>query len=128
MPKKIEGDKPQVFREWCDINKASGREYPAPTGPDTRASKSLGNIVPNADIRRCVMKLFLEDDDDFLVKQGHPLRMLLGRINAYLNPGIKPRSAKTQDDLIEEWLDAEHKTAKANGYGMTGETKEDEDE
>jgi hypothetical protein len=32
---------------------------------------------------RDAMRLYLNDEDGFLVKQGHPLALLSGRLNAY---------------------------------------------
>ena len=96
---------PPVWAEWIEINRAAGRADPAPLGPDTAASRNLGQAVPDKETRLAMMKRFLMDRDEFLVRCGHALRHIGQRVNAYLNPGVKPKSEWTDDDYIQALLD-----------------------
>jgi len=81
--------KVKAWSLWIDCNREAGRADPVKVGPDLGAAKSLGALIgesiPSADDLPRIMAAFLADSDPFLLKQGHPLRLLPGRINAYLN-------------------------------------------
>ena len=70
---------------WIDCWRSArlGSPDPLPTGPDTKAGKELVRLLPDADVLRTIFAAFLADDDAFLRKQGHALRLLPGRVGAY---------------------------------------------
>jgi len=72
-------------RSWREAR--PGDPDPAATGPDTRAGRELAKLVPDeAELRR-VFAACLADPDPFLVKNGHALRHLPGRLSAYRGTG-----------------------------------------
>lgn len=92
-----------VWGWWIDANRATGRADPAPLGPDIGAGKSLSKLIADeelteADLRAC-MAAFLSDTDGFLAKQGHPLRLLPRRLNAYRNA----KTAENEEDELAHW-------------------------
>ncbi len=81
---------------------------PVRAGADLKAGKELAKLIPDpADLRR-ILAAYLADADYFLTKQGHALRLLPGRINAYLeaDPAEKPHSPEFVADVeaMEEAL------------------------
>jgi hypothetical protein len=80
-----------VWAAWVDVNRAAGNPDPVPDGPDTRAAKGLAGHVQGGQLTldelRGLLGAFLADGDAFLAKQGHALRLLPGRVNAYRNAG-----------------------------------------
>jgi hypothetical protein len=75
---------------------------------DLKAGKELEKLIPDpADLRR-ILAAYLADPDPFLAKQGHALRLLPGRVNAYLesDPAEKPHSpeAVARFEAMEEAL------------------------
>ena len=84
-----------------DANRAAGRQDPTPTGPDTRIAQQLGRLMPAEDLRR-VMDAYLADRDAFVVKQGHALRLLPGRVDAYRN-GISAGEESVDDAINRIW-------------------------
>jgi hypothetical protein len=77
---------PPVWGWWVDANREAGPD-PLRIGPDLGAARELGKAVTRgelteSELRGC-MALYLADDDTWLVKQGHALRHLAGRIGAY---------------------------------------------
>lgn len=77
--------KPNAWGTWVDCNRATGRRDPTPTGPDRRASKELGRLVPDLGELGRIFEAYLRDGDPWLARQGHALRHLPGRIDAYRN-------------------------------------------
>jgi hypothetical protein len=78
---------PNVWRLWIGVHKDAGQPDPLRIGPDLGAARELGKAVARGEmteteLRGC-MALYLADDDTWLVKQGHALRHLAGRIGAY---------------------------------------------
>lgn len=78
---------PNVWAWWIAAHRDAGHGDPLTVGPDTKAGKELGKLIVSgqiteADMRGC-MALYLADDDAWLGKQGHALRLLAGRIGAY---------------------------------------------
>ena len=88
-PKRASTKKPgpDVWGWWVDANRDAGQPDPVKIGPDLGAARELGKLVASgqihADDLRQFMAAFLADDDGFLAKQGHPLRLLTGRLNGY---------------------------------------------
>jgi hypothetical protein len=74
----------QVWASWIEVNRAAGRADPVKVGPDLAAAAALAEILP-ADQAERVLRAYLADTDPWLVKQGHPLRLVQQRINAYLD-------------------------------------------
>ena len=96
---------PNVWGEWIDANRAADRADPVALGRDLAAARNLGQAVPDKETRVAMMKRFLMDRDEFLVRCGHALRHIGQRVNAYLNPGVKPKSEWTDEDYIQALLD-----------------------
>jgi hypothetical protein len=74
-----------VWARWVDANRAAGNPDPVPDGPDVKAAQRLAKLV-KADEVVTLLESYLGDRDAFIVKQGHALRLMPGRINAYRNP------------------------------------------
>jgi len=70
---------------WLRAHRTAGvyREYPPSCGPDTKAAKELSASVPCEAKLEKAMVAYLLDRDDWLVGQGHPLRLLPGRLLSY---------------------------------------------
>ena len=78
---------PPVWGWWVDANREAGQPDPVGIGPDLGAARELGKAIARGEmteteLRGC-MALYLADDDTWLAKQGHALRLLAGRIGAY---------------------------------------------
>ena len=72
-----------VWGMWVDEwRRATGRD-PVAAGADLRAAKEVARLVSRAQVRE-VLARYLADGDVFLERQGWPLRLLPGRLNAYL--------------------------------------------
>ena len=80
-----------------DLNRERKRKDPVRLGADLKAAKDLATAIPPEKLNRILGK-FLDDDENFLAKQGHPLRLLPNRINAYLNPVPDPNEIPWRDD------------------------------
>lgn len=78
-----------VWGIWLDVWRAERTGVPDPiaTGIDTRAGKELGKAIKDADELRRIFAAYLRDSDAFLIKQGHALRLLSGRLSAYRGTG-----------------------------------------
>ncbi|MBE7465610.1 MAG: hypothetical protein HS116_19215 [Planctomycetes bacterium] len=73
-----------VWGAWVDANRAVGRVDPARLGPDLKASSALAGVLP-ADQIPDILRKYLADDDSFVARQGHALRLLPRRLDAYRN-------------------------------------------
>ena len=100
-PPKAKANGGTVWRAWVDVNRAAGRQDPAAVGPDLKAGKELAKILPADDVQK-ILTAYLDDQDPFLVKQGHALRLLPGRVNGYLNGTADPIEAARQKALRGE--------------------------
>lgn len=90
---KPEGSAPNggtVWGEWVDANRAADRKDPSATGQDTRAAKELAHLLPDAAERVRILRQYLADPDPWLTKQGHALRHLAGKLDAYRNGTAPP--------------------------------------
>jgi len=90
--KKQKGDKPKgpnVYSLWLDCHDAMGRPRPVSSGKETAASKRISDwAVSNMiDVEHVKWALwyYLEDSDNFIVKNGHSLALLPDRIAEYVH-------------------------------------------
>ncbi|MGO8705033.1 MAG: hypothetical protein ACLQVA_14565 [Candidatus Brocadiia bacterium] len=100
---------PPVWGWWVDANREAGPD-PLRIGPDLGAARELGKAVTRgelteSELRGC-LTLYLADDDAWLVKQGHALRHLAGRIGAY-RAGAKELDAPPLDPALVDRIEAE---------------------
>jgi len=106
----------RVWGLWIDCNREAGRRDPVKAKADLGAGKNLASMIQGgelseAELREC-MAAYLADQDPWLAKPGHPLRLLSGRLNGYLNSGGTPmtpeqvkaslRMRETEDRLARE--------------------------
>lgn len=73
-----------VWGAWVEVNRARGNPDPVPVGADIKAAGEIGKVLP-AEETEPVLAAYLDDTDGFVVKQGHALRLLPGRLGAYRN-------------------------------------------
>ena len=89
-----------VWRMWVDVNREAGRRDPVTVAKDTAAAKNLSKLVVNGEMTtdelRAAMTAYVNNGDQWLANQGHPLSMLPGRLNAYLNGPTDPRVAEAE--------------------------------
>ena len=85
--KRPSNPKPKInaWGAWIDINRENGRKDPVPVGPDTQAGKQLAANIADISELKQIYRNYLDDRDPWLSKQGHPLRLLPGRVNKYAN-------------------------------------------
>ena len=81
-----------------------GQPDPANTGPNTRAAKELCKLIPDPSELKEIYRRYLQDKDQFLLRQGHALRLLPGRIDAYRG---KPADPDDQGETFWEGREAE---------------------
>jgi hypothetical protein len=78
------GKKSNGWACWIDACRECGRPDPVPVGADTKASAEMAQFFKeDRAVMLRVFKRYLADPDPFLIKQGHALRLLPGRVNAY---------------------------------------------
>ena len=81
VPKKINGG--VVWAAWVNLHRRLGKADPARIPPDQKAGKTLAEVFTNeAEMESC-LRQYRQDPDSYLAKQGHALRHLPGRVNAY---------------------------------------------
>ncbi len=78
-----------VWGWWVEANRSAGRQDPSRLGPDTQAGKTIAGLGHDEPTVKHVLAAYLADDDQFLAKQGHPLRLLLGRFDRYRNGSLQ---------------------------------------
>ena len=92
LAQKTEARKPNVWAWWIDANGKAGRRDPVREGKDLGAARELGKMIQAGELSetelRESLQAYLKDADPWLTKQGHPLRLLPGRLNGYLNSGV----------------------------------------
>ena len=93
-----------VWRE-----KRPGQPDPANLGPNTKAAKQLSKLIPDQSELKEIYCYYLQDKDPFLVKQGHALRLLPARIDAYRGQSSDP------DDQDEAFWDKRETELQASG-------------
>lgn len=86
-----------VWGEWVEANRSAVRKDPSPTGQDTKAAKELAGLLPDVAERGRILRAYLSDADPWLGRQGHPLRLLLGRLDGYRNGTAGPPAADPGD-------------------------------
>ncbi len=86
---------------WVDTwrEERPGRPDPLPVGPNTKAAKEMGKLIGNRDELVNVFRCFLRDQDQYLLKQGHALRLITSRIDAYRG------QSEIHDDPTEQEVD-----------------------
>lgn len=120
--KPAKSDKPKLngWAIWVDINREFERTDPAALGPDLAAAKTIAaNAIDRQDLED-LYRLYLSDNDQFLVKLGHSLRNMTGRLNKYINTvesipagfGAHP-AEQAIIDKIEEEVRREQEAARA---------------
>jgi hypothetical protein len=91
-------DGQQIWACWVDANRAAGRPDPVREGPNLASAKALAKLVdglppPGFTMERMkkALAFYLAfKDDPFIVKQGHPLRLL--KLTQLLNaPAVPPQ-------------------------------------
>jgi hypothetical protein len=97
---------PNVWGWWVDANRDAGQPDPVRIGPDLKAGQALGKLVASeelteTEVREC-MTLYLGDTDAWLARQGHALRHLAGRLNAYRNRAREQDPPPLDADLVDE--------------------------
>jgi len=102
-PSKKPSTKPDggdVWRWWLEANESAGRTRPTRHSSNTSAGKSLSALVRAGDLTedelKACMAAFLEDTDKFLISNGHALRFLPGRLDAYRNKPPSPIDQKAE--------------------------------
>lgn len=86
--------KPNAWAWWVEVNREMGRAEPAAVGPDLAAAKTVARLgYPEQEVRD-LMRRFLADQDPWLVKNGHALRHLSGKLNAYRSGSSYDGSAR----------------------------------
>ena len=96
-PKKID-----AWAIWVDTwrEERPGRPGPTPTGPNTKAGKELAKLIPDPVELTVVFRLYLRDSDPFPARQGHALKLLPGRVDAY-----RGQPAQQHEDPTAEQVD-----------------------
>jgi hypothetical protein len=82
--KKPIGSTDNPWALWLDVHDALHIARPLNQGPDLKAAKALAEVIPDSARLASVMRAFLLDSEPWVVKQGHALRLLPGRVNAYI--------------------------------------------
>ena len=96
-PKKI-----SAWAIWIDLHRERKMPDPMAADPDTAASRNLAKYIADPVELKAVMAAYLDDSDAWVVKQGHALRHLQGKVAAYRNsaaivpdgPGWTPEIAE----------------------------------
>ena len=90
---------------WIDAWRSArpGAPDPLAAGPDTRAAKELGKLLDGDAVELSrIFAAYLRDDDAFLTKQGHSLRLLPGRVAAYRGGGPAPKASGRRFGMADE--------------------------
>ena len=112
--KSLKEQKPNAWAIWVDVNREFGRHEPFVVGRDTRAAKIILNQIKDPEKYADILRQFLDDNDNFLIQNGHSISFLTSRINKYLNQCYKPKisdSYALSDDQIAEIYANEEKFA-----------------
>lgn len=96
---------------WVDVNRARNRADPIPNGADTKAAKMLVDHIKDIQTIKDVMGLYLDDDDNYLQRNGHALRLISGRINAYINQAENLFSVPDDDEALAVIMKIEDEVA-----------------
>lgn len=81
--KPTEPNRPNAWKLWVDLHDERHQPRPAALGPDTKAGKELAAALTDEAELRYTLSAFLNDSDVFLERNGHALRHLPGRLQAY---------------------------------------------
>jgi len=76
---------------WLRAHRKAGvyRENPPANGPDLKAAKELSKQIPSEASLEKAMISYLLDNDEWVCRQGHPLRLLPARLMAYFRVADK---------------------------------------
>lgn len=127
-PATTKTPKLDAWGAWVDINREYDRRDPVPIGPDLKAAQSIAKHVEDVDHLKGLYRLYLSDEDNFLTRQGHPLRLMTGRINKYMaeeQEGYLSESAyeaecKRIDEAEAQAQNELRNRARLNGNNQTG--------
>jgi hypothetical protein len=108
--------KPNAWAIWLEANRQAGLKDPADFGPDTKAGKELAKRITDPDELKKIFAAYLADHDPFLAKQGHALRLLPGRVGAYLN-GSTPGHQETEIEAVNR-IARELRAARGQKHGQ----------
>lgn len=86
--KKNELPKQSVWAWWIDTHRARGKADPVKNPADLGAVKTIQKMELADDDIKKILGYYLDDRDNFISNQGHPLRLLPTRINKYTAKGI----------------------------------------
>jgi hypothetical protein len=97
-----------AWKLWVDAHRDVNLPDPVTIGKDLAAGKALAKAIPDAGELRELMDTYLADEDQWLMKQGHPLSILPSRINAYRAAGSMyiPTPSPEQMKMIVEMEEA----------------------
>lgn len=76
-----------LWGRWVDLHRSKGNVDPAPLGRDVAAAREIAKAIPQEECM-AVLEAYLDDLSAYLLGQGHALRLLPGRLNAYRNGGV----------------------------------------
>ena len=79
-------------RVWRESNVYDGD--PPALGPDTRAAKDIMKQTTSTGELAELFKLYLSDDDQFLAKNAHALRLLQQRVPLYRRKMLRPNTGR----------------------------------
>jgi hypothetical protein len=92
-----------VLTAWIELHRERHLPDPLSLGPDCKAAKTLSALLMK-DHREhtfpAILKAYLDDHDKWLETDGHPLRKLLARVQAY-RLKIEKQSGNEQDKYQE---------------------------
>lgn len=98
--------KPEVWSWWIDAHRNATLPDPLPEGPDLMAAQVLGKHMSSGEVNeeelRSILAHYLADSDPFLGKNGHALRYLGARINAYRQKVCGPAPPPLNPALVNE--------------------------
>jgi hypothetical protein len=91
----IEDRDKNPWATWMRAARASGLSEPVRAGPDLRAAHVLARLIPDRKRLYRMMLLYAQDEDRYVAAQGHPLRLMQTRVNAYI------QAADQQDKALD---------------------------
>lgn len=116
-----------VWAQWVDAHRALNRPDPVPAGANLAAARELSKMGLPADEMAALLAAYLADRDDWIEAQGHALKLLPSRLDAYRQAAQARAQAQERD---REWAESERKRVhrldeKGRGYNVFGEPIEE---
>lgn len=112
-PKKI-----PAWAIWIDLHRERKMPDPMKSEKDTAASRNLAEYIKDAVELKAVMAAYLDDSDAWVVKQGHALRHLQGKVAAYRNTAALVPDGPGWTPYLEAFCYA-YRTTYFSQYTMT---------